>query len=94
MCCLWEEKGEYPSFTKAIDRIVELPNLNEVHLRFSEVCRGVRDDGLSRSFWRYGVEPAPTRLSMLSACFKAMAARAKNDDASSFPIPPWPNVFH
>ncbi|KAM0425489.1 hypothetical protein ACHAPT_009278 [Fusarium lateritium] len=36
----WEEKGEWPAFTSAIDAIAELRNIRAISVRFSKWCLG------------------------------------------------------
>ena len=68
----WEEEGEYPEFTAAISRILEIPHLQEVCLRFSSRCLGIEKD----SSYDDDVEVMASRLHTLKAVFDAVRHRA------------------
>ncbi|KAM0418974.1 hypothetical protein ACHAPT_012132 [Fusarium lateritium] len=76
----WEEKdGYYPAFETAVGRIAELPQLEALHLRFSDQCRGVN----GKSSFLEEVEVVESRINTLKAVFTALEKRAANPDNSA-----------
>ncbi|KAL6862684.1 hypothetical protein ACO1O0_002921 [Amphichorda felina] len=76
----WGDDGYYPAFTGAIGRIVDLPNITDLILRFSKNCWGVEQD-LEQKVWGWEdceIEITTTRLRTLEAVFEAVRKRATN----------------
>ncbi|CAG7557608.1 unnamed protein product [Fusarium equiseti] len=71
----WEYDGEWPEFTSAIDRIIEVDHLQTLEIHFSEMCRG------DESHWHeYGPsannrEMPGERKAALEAVYKAVKQR-------------------
>lgn len=71
----WEHDGEWPAFTSAIDRIIELDHLNALEIHFTDMCRG------EESHWNeYGGtaddrEMPGERKAALEAVYKAVKQR-------------------
>lgn len=67
---------EWKEFQQAISRLADLPNLNEVYVRFSCKCQG--DESTAENMnWAWGdgdVEKPSTRLNTLRHVFRAMKA--------------------
>ncbi|KAF4950600.1 hypothetical protein FSARC_13135 [Fusarium sarcochroum] len=74
----WADKGEWPEFTSAIDRICDLPHLNTIEVRFSEYCIGRDGDQSNPDF-----EPAATRKQTLQRVLKAIRQRAADHPNAS-----------
>ncbi|KAF9881538.1 hypothetical protein CkaCkLH20_00684 [Colletotrichum karsti] len=72
----WENEGKYPDLTRSIDRLIELPNVKAVHLRFTAKCRGKESNSEDLYGWTDNVEPLATRLNTLKAVFSAMVKRS------------------
>ncbi|KAJ4244221.1 hypothetical protein NW762_014603 [Fusarium torreyae] len=70
----WADKGEWPEFTSAIDRIRDLPHLNALEVRFSGYCVGRAGD---QSDPRY--ESAATRQQTLQRVLEAMKQRTADN---------------
>ncbi|KAJ4138721.1 hypothetical protein NW768_002584 [Fusarium equiseti] len=77
-CCdwdKWEYDGEWPEFTSAVDRIIELDHLQTLEIHFSDMCRG------EESHWNeYGGtandrEMPGERKAALEAVYKAVKER-------------------
>ncbi|KAK3990816.1 hypothetical protein QBC44DRAFT_238413 [Cladorrhinum sp. PSN332] len=66
------EAGDWEEFQQAISRLADLPNINEVYVRFSERCVGVETTEDDWQWDDYEVEKASTRLNTLRHVFKAM----------------------
>lgn len=78
----WKENGGYPRFYHAINRIIELPNMNSVNIHFSEHCLGRQS--LERGHHsEFDVEPKVTRQMTLSAVFDAIRRRAEDKSATT-----------
>lgn len=76
----WEEGyGRYPAFEAAIDRIVDLPLLEALELRFSDQCQGYADAPLFSD----GVEEVESRINTLKTVFGALDRRAADPNNSA-----------
>ncbi|KAM7212200.1 hypothetical protein V8F06_012412 [Rhypophila decipiens] len=83
---VWDswESGDYEPFTSAIDRIVDLPKLQEVRIRFTD---GVVGDTSENDAWSvYGFEHPDTRFHVLRAVFKAIHNRLTANDGPNTKI--------
>ncbi|KAJ4012409.1 hypothetical protein NW752_008092 [Fusarium irregulare] len=78
----WEWDGEWPEFTSAIDRIIELDHLKALEIHFSHMCRG------EESHWHEGAgasedrEMPGERKAALEAIYKAVKQREARSNAS------------
>ncbi|KAM0319239.1 hypothetical protein ACHAPQ_010405 [Fusarium lateritium] len=79
----WIDEGEFPEFILAIDRIVELPNLNALEVRFQPLCQGreLHVDDFEDSQGPIP-EPATTRIQTLEAIVDTMRKRAESPNMS------------
>ena len=78
----WEYDGEWPAFTSAIDRIIELDHIQALEIHFSDMCRG------RESFWNeYGPsannrEMPGEREAALESVYKAVKQRQARPNVS------------
>ncbi|KAF7558107.1 hypothetical protein G7Z17_g85 [Cylindrodendrum hubeiense] len=73
----WAEKGEWPDFTSAIDRICDLPHLTTLEVRFSYHCVGRHGDQSDPER-----ESSVTRQQTLKSVLRAMRQRAARPNMS------------
>ncbi|KAM5343786.1 hypothetical protein ACJ41O_012323 [Fusarium nematophilum] len=73
----WEDNGGFRNaFQRAIARIPELPQLNAVHVRFSDKCCGIASE---KDWWVYGeCETRAERMETLRTVFSALEQRVDN----------------
>ena len=69
----WRDKGTFPDFTEAVQRITELKQLTAVELRFSRSCLGARGNPFDGA-----AETIEEREQTLQVVFKALQQRANN----------------
>ncbi|KAF4471796.1 F-box domain-containing [Fusarium albosuccineum] len=75
----WDDNGGFSNaFRAAVCRVTELPNLNTVHLRFSDKCCGLESEN---NWWMYDqCEMRGRRMESLRTVFSALQKRAASFD--------------
>ncbi|KAH7183560.1 uncharacterized protein B0J16DRAFT_307880 [Fusarium flagelliforme] len=71
----WEHDGEWPAFTSAIDRIIELDHLQALEIHFSPMCRGEESHWNEYDGTDDDREMPGERKAALEAVYKAVKQR-------------------
>ena len=79
---VWDDECNANSFTLAVSRINQLPNVRTLQLSFFSKCRGVENN----FYFEYEIEHIPTRLNTLRVVFRFLKERAADRENNLTPI--------
>jgi hypothetical protein len=87
---LWEEDGQWPAFTTAIHRIIDLDYLQAIEVHFSFWCRGVESPYDDYYLGNNDREMPSARAFVLEAVYDALkqreGRRLENNDSKIAPV--------